>query len=225
MLEDKGVFISEDPYLLDILSNKAYDQIYEAHGCFFSISSLSRLFEKHNMEIFDAEHQWVHGGSMRIYVSKKGRYDITGRPLGYLEREKERGIESLESFLDFSNDIRENRGEMRGLLKGLKMAGKRLVGYGAAAKGVMVQNYCKIGPDILDYISDSTPEKQGMFTPGMHIPIVHPDIFHEDKEVDYAVLFPWNHAREIIEKERDFFKRGGKFIVHLPHPRILELED
>ena len=101
------------------------------------------------------------------------------------------------------------------------MQGKKVVGYAAASKGTIVLNYCNIGKEILDYISDSTPYKQGLFSPGEHIPIVSPDYFHKDKNVDYVLLGAWNHAKEIIGKEQDFIKRGGKFIVHYPKARIL----
>lgn len=221
LLDEKGVFVTEDPYIGDILENGSYDQIYDEHIWYFSLHSLSNLFEMHDFEIFDAEKQDVHGGSMRVYSSRKGVYEKTGRFLEQLKQESERGITAIYPYLDFAKRVEENRYELANLLKDLKSQGKRIVGYAAASKGTIVQNYCGIGPDILDYISDSTPIKQGLYTPGKHIPIVSPEIFHNDKGVDYALLGAWNHAREIMGKEQDFLKRGGKFITHLPSPRIL----
>jgi methylation protein EvaC len=222
IIDDKGVFITEDPYLPSILDNNSYDQIYDEHIWLFSLSSLSNLYNMHNMEIFDAEKQDVHGGSMRVFSCKKGAYDKTPRLQSYLEIERETKIDSIDPYLDFTRNVEINRQKLSALVRGLKNQGKKLVGYAAAAKGTIVQNYSNLGPDVLDYISDSTPFKQGLYTPGKHIPIVSPDVFHKDKEVNYAVLFAWNHAKEIMAKEKEFLKRGGKFIVHHPEPRILE---
>jgi methylation protein EvaC len=221
LLDNKGVFITEDPYILSILEQNSYDQIYDEHNWYFSLSSLSNLLRIHGMEIFDGEKQWVHGGSMRIFACKEGVYKPTVRLQKYLRFEKERKITSIKSYLGFAESVRKNRESLIGLLRELKAQRKKIIGYAAASKGTVVQNYCDIGADILDYISDSTPFKQGLYSPGKHIPIVSMEHFHEDKDADYALLFAWNHAREIMQKEQDFFKRGGRFIVHLPHPRIL----
>jgi len=221
LLDERGVFVTEDPYIGDILENGSYDQIYDEHIWYFSLHSLSNLFKMNGFEIFDAEKQEVHGGSMRVYSARRGTYEKTERFLKQLRQESEKGITEISPYLDFAKRVEENREGLVKLLKGLKSQGKRIVGYAAASKGTIVQNYCGIGPDILDYISDSTPMKQGLYTPGEHIPIVSPEIFHQDDGVDYALLGAWNHAREIMGKEQDFLRRGGKFITHLPTPRIL----
>jgi len=227
LLTDDGVFITEDPYIIDILEKTSYDQIYDEHVWYFSLTALSNLFEQHGMEIFDAEHQWVHGGSMRVYACKKGlkAHEKTERLKKYLEIEKEKKIDSLQTYLDFAQRVEQSRKELQELLRSLKSQGKKIVGYAAASKGTIVNNYCNIGKDILEYISDSTPYKQGLFSPGKHIPIVSPEYFHNDKEVDYALLAAWNHADEIMKKETEFLNRGGRFIVHYPKARILEPEE
>ena len=222
LLDERGVFVTEDPYIGDILEKGSYDQVYDEHIWYFSLHSLSNLFEMHGFEIFDAEKQDVHGGSMRVYGARKGTYEQTERFLEQLRQESERGITEISPYLNFARRVEENRGKLVNLLKSLKSQGKRIVGYAAASKGTIVQNYCGIGPDILDYISDSTPVKQGLYTPGNHIPIVSPEIFHQDDGVDYALLGAWNHACEIMGKEQDFLRRGSRFITHLPTPRILE---
>lgn len=220
LLEDKGIFITEDPYIMDILEKNSYDQIYDEHIWYFSLSSLSNLCKMHGLEVFDAEKQWVHGGSMRVYMCKQGAYEKTTRLREYLEQEKAKKIDTLEPYLKFAENVEKSRQQLTELLLKLKSEGKKIVGYAAASKGTIVLNYCNIGKEILDYISDSTPAKQTTFSPGKHIPIVSPDVFHNDN-ADYALLGAWNHAKEIMGKEQDFLARGGRFIVHLPEPRIL----
>ncbi len=224
LLDEKGVFVTEDPYIVDILEKTSYDQVYDEHIWYFSLSSLSNLAEMHDMEVFDAERQWVHGGSMRVYFCKKGIYQRTERLKKYLEEEKQKNIGELYPYLDFSKKVEESKKELSNLLRNLKNQGKKIVGYAAASKGTIVMNYCDIGKGALDYITDSTPYKQGLYSPGKHIPIVSPEFFHEDKQVDYALLSAWNHAEEIMKKEKDFLERGGRFIVHYPKARILEPE-
>src|SRR3989344_1726535 len=224
LLEDDGVFIFEDPYIVDILEKTSYDQIYDEHIWYFSLTSLKNLLSTHDLEIFDAERQEVHGGSMRVYVSKKGKKEKTERLFKYLEEERLKGIDTIAPYNEFAKRVQESKTELVKLLKELKYQGKKIVGYAAASKGTIVQNYCNIGREILDYISDSTPFKQGLLSPGKHIPIVSPEYFHNDRNVDYALLAAWNHAAEIMKKETDFLARGGRFIVHYPKARILEPE-
>jgi len=224
LLEEDGVFVFEDPYIVDILEKTSYDQIYDEHIWYFSLTSLKNLFEKYGMEIFDAERQDVHGGSMRVYVCKRGKRGKSERFFTYLEEERLKGIDTLQPYFEFSRRAEESKIELSKLLKELKLQGKKIVGYAAASKGTIVMNYCDIGKETLDYISDSTPYKQGLFSPGKHIPIVSPDFFHQDKNVDCVLLGAWNHAKEIMGKEQDFIKNGGKFIVHYPKARILANE-
>lgn len=225
LLEDDGVFIFEDPYIVDILEKTSYDQIYDEHIWYFSLTALSNLLGMNNLEIFDAKRQEVHGGSMRVYVCKKGKKQKTERLIRCLEEEKEKKIDTLIPYLEFAKRVEESKKELINLLIKLKIRGEKIVGYAAASKGTIVLNYCNIGKDILDYISDSTPYKQGLYSPGKHIPIVSPEYFHQDKNINYVLLGAWNHAKEIMEKEKDFLARGGKFIVHYPKARILEKEE
>jgi dTDP-4-dehydrorhamnose 3,5-epimerase-like enzyme len=175
----------------------------------------------HGLEIFDAEKLWVHGGSMRVYTCKIGKYEKTQRLKDYFEEEKQKGIDTLSHYNLFARNVEQSKNELYNIVMGLKAKGKKIVGYAAASKGTIVLNYCNLGKNVLDYISDSTPFKQGLFSPGKHIPIVAPEFFNNDN-ADYALLSAWNHAQEIMEKEKNFIARGGRFIVHLPKPRILE---
>ena len=221
LLDEKGIFVTEDPYISNILEKGSYDQVYDEHIWYFSLHSLSNLFAQHGFEIFDAAKQDVHGGSMRVYSARKGVYNQTERVLEYLEQESQQGLTQIDPYIAFSQKVEKNKNKLRTLLNDLKIHGKKIVGYAAASKGTIVQNYCNIGPEILDYITDSTPAKQGLYTPGKHIPVISPEVFHQDRNVDYALLGAWNHAQEIMAKEKEFISRGGKFITHLPVPRIL----
>src|SRR3989344_3871915 len=138
-----------------------------------------------------------------------------------MEEETKKGVDNFELYLKFKENVEKNRLQLKNLLQQLKEQGKKIVGYGAASKGTIVLNYCNIGKETLDYISDNTEFKQGKFSPGKHILVVSPDKFHEDK-ADYALLSAWNHAKEIIGKEKDFVKRGGRFVVHLPYPHVVQ---
>ncbi len=227
LLDNEGVFVMEDPYIVDILESNSYDQIYDEHIWYFSLLSLHNLFTMHGMELFDAQREGVHGGSMRIYACRKGTREKTQRLKKYMEEEKQKKIDSFAVYEAFAHRVEKNREAFRNLIYELKKQGKKIVGYAAASKGTIVQNYCDLGTNVIDYISDSTPFKQGLFSPGKHIPIVSPDVFHEDvknNKVDYAIIFAWNHTKEIMAKEDKFMKKGGKFIVHLPQPRILSDE-
>ena len=225
LLEDDGVLVFEDPYIVDILEKTSYDQIYDEHIWYFSLTSLKNLLEMHGFEIFDGARQEVHGGSMRVYACRNGRRKKTERLSMLLEEERRKNIDKMVPYIDFAKNVEESKAELSKLLRELKSKGEKIVGYAAASKGTIVLNYCDIGKETLDYISDSTPFKQGLYSPGKHIPIVSPEYFHNDKSTDYVLLGAWNHAKEIMGKEQEFIKRGGKFIVHYPKARVLEVGD
>ena len=136
-------------------------------------------------------------------------------------REAQLGLIQESTFHRFRKQVVQSRDQLSKLLKGLKEEGKTIVGYGATSKSTIVTNFCKIGPNLLDYISDTTPTKQGKYSPGVHIPVVPYERFSENYP-DYALLFAWNHAEEIIEKEQAFLDQGGKFITFVPSVRVLD---
>lgn len=222
LLEKEGIFTFEDPYLPVILENNTYDQFYDEHVYYFTTHSIKNLVEEYNMELFDAKFQEVHGGSMRFYIKRKSNssINISDNVNNLLKKERDIGIDSGKAYNDFNSRVQKNKNELISLLKKLKSEGKRIVGYGAASKGVIITNFCNITPELVGYISDNTPAKQGLYYPGVHIPIVHPDNFHNDKP-DYALVFAWNHIKEIMAKEQEFIKNGGKFIIPFPNVQIL----
>jgi methylation protein EvaC len=222
LLSPTGVFVFEDPSLLEIVTTTAYDQFYDEHIFYFSALSLQNALGRFGFEIFRIQPLQTHGGSNRIFAKRK--MDTT-RPvepsvLEHLKRERDDGLDHIETYHVLSEHIVASRAALRELLLGLKRQGKQIAGYGATSKGTIVLNYCNIGPDILDYISDTTPFKQGLYSPGKHIPIVPHEHF-KSHPPDYALLSAWNHGAEILEKESAYVAAGGRFIVHLPTARVL----
>ncbi len=222
LLKPQGVFVFEAPYLGEIIKKTSYDQIYDEHVFFFSLHAVKNLFSQHDLELIDAYAQNVHGGSMRYVLAHKGAYPITDNVINKLEAEKQQGLTQLATFQRFAQNVAHSKQELVKLLTELKAAGKRVVGYAATAKSSTILNYSGIGPDLLSCIYDITPTKQGKFSPGMHIPVKPFDEFHADYP-DYALLFAWNHANEIMAKETAFAEQGGKWIVHIPEVQILDL--
>jgi 2-polyprenyl-3-methyl-5-hydroxy-6-metoxy-1,4-benzoquinol methylase len=220
LLKPTGVVVFEDPYLGDIIEKTSYDQIYDEHVFLFSAHSVQYLFNKYGMELIDLQPQKTHGGSMRYVLSHQGVYPVNDTVPLTLQKEKNQGLNKIKTFHHFCEKVSQSRSELISLLQVLKTQGKRVVGYGATSKSTTILNYCGIGAETIEYISDTTPIKQGKFSPGMHIPIKPYDEF-QNNPPDYAMLFAWNHAEEIIAKEQKFLKSGGKWITHVPQVRIL----
>ena len=221
LLKPDGVLIFEDPYLGDIVENTAYDQIYDEHAFYFSVSSLSYLFEQHGLEVVDIDPQDVHGGSMRYTIARKGMRMPTRAVAERKAKEQVMGLGRRVTFDKLRRNIERSRDELLGLLRRIKGEGKDIVGYGATSKSTTVTNYCGVGPDLVDFISDTTPTKQGKFSPGTHIPVKSYEEFMTNYP-DYALLFAWNHGQEIMAKEQKFRDKGGKFIVYVPSVKILD---
>jgi len=224
LLKDKGIFVFEDPYLGDIIQKTSYDQIYDEHVYLFSVQSVNYAFERHGLEVFHVEPQHTHGGSMRYFLCRKGAHKMRESVTKQLAFEKKLGLDKLETYEQFAKNCAQSKTDFVDLLKTLKADGKRVVGYAATSKSTTVLNYCNVGPDLIEYICDTTPIKQGKFSPGMHIPIKPYEDFKNDNP-DYIVLFGWNHAREIFSKETEFSARGGKWIVFVPRVEVVSPDD
>ncbi|MEM8532506.1 MAG: class I SAM-dependent methyltransferase [Chloroflexota bacterium] len=221
LLSDKGVFIFEEPYLGDIIQKNSYDQIYDEHYFYFSLHSLQNLFKQYEMEIVDVMPQSVHGGSMRYVVARRGTWPVQPIVSEYFQHEIELGLTEASTYELFKQRVHQSREELRDLLTDLRRSGKRVVAYGATSKSTTVTNFCDIGPDLIEYISDTTPGKHGKYSPGVHIPVVPHEHFSQDQS-DYALLFAWNHGEEIIAKEQVFQEQGGRFIVYVPSVTVLD---
>ncbi len=220
LFKPAGVVMFEDPYLGDVIEKTSYDQIYDEHTFLFSVGSISYLFERYGMEIIDVEPQTTHGGSMRYVIGHKGVRPVSPDVAAHRAKEQGIGLHLPETYDRFRRNCEHSRDQLMTLLRDLKAQGKRVVGYGATSKSTTITNYCGITPDLVEFISDTTPIKQGKFSPGAHIPVRPYEVFSSDYP-EYALLFAWNHAAEIMEKEEAFRAAGGKWIVYVPQVGVL----
>jgi len=214
LLNKKGIFVFEEPYLGSMFKKISYDQIYDAHVFIFSIHSIKSIFNSHGFDLIDAYPQSTHGGSMRYIIGRKGERKISRSINKLINLEKKLGLNKIKSCLKFKKRCEMSRKKFRNKLINLKKAGKKIAGYAASAKSCTVLNYCNIGTDFIEYIADSTNEKIGKFSPGKHIPIVSIDHYKKNPP-DYTVLFSWNHKKEILNKEKKYTLNGGKWISHV----------
>lgn len=221
LLKPTGVLIFEDPALADIIEKTSYDQIYDEHAFYFSASALRHLFAMHDMEIVEAIPQNVHGGSMRYVVAHRGAYPVGDSVRALDAREAALGLATAACYDGFRTSVERSRDALHGLLTACRDERKRVVGYAATSKSTTVTNYCGITPELVEFISDTTPVKHGKFSPGAHIP-VRPHADFAAHYPDYALLFGWNHRDEIMEKEKAFREAGGRWIVYVPRVEVVE---
>lgn len=220
LLDKRGIFICEFPYLPDLLSKNEFDTIYHEHLSYFSLTPFIQLTKNHGMFIMDVKRNTIHGGSIVVHIVKnESKYKQSSAVKEFIYEEKLKKLNTLDPYQDFGRRVKVIKRELVNFLKRLKKHKKRIVGYGASAKGNVLLNYCQIGTDILDYIVDSIPFKQGRFTPGTHIPI-YPESRLERDKPDYALLLAWNFIDEILRKQIKYRERGGQFIITIPYLRI-----
>lgn len=219
LLDDDGIFVIEVPYLVDLLDKLEFDTIYHEHLSYFALRPLVSILAKFGMGITKVERFSVHGGSIRAYVRKRA-YSSSPSVYELLKLEEELKLNSLETYQKFTEEVSQIKEALPSLLKSLKARGSSIAGYGAPAKGNTLLNYCKIDTDILDYIVDTIPFKQGRYTPGMHI-LVFPESRFHDTPVDYTLLLAWNYSDVILQKEMAYRQAGGKFIIPIPEPQIV----
>jgi SAM-dependent methyltransferase len=218
-LSADGVFVFEDPSLLKMIERGSYDQIYDEHAHVFSITALQNLLNRCGLEIFKVEDLLVHGGSSRVYAAKISSRKICPSVFKHLDKENKAGINQLSAYEAFANRVEQSKEQLLNILRELNRKGYKVVSYGATSKSTTVFNYCGITRDLIDYIVDITPNKQGKLSPGAHIPVISPDDGF-DHSVDYAFLGAWNFETEILKKEEEFAKTG-KFISHVPYARFV----
>jgi flavodoxin len=182
---------------------------------------MANIAKKSNLRLFDAEQLTTHGGSMRYYICKDlAKHKITKKIKLIFKKEKKAKLNKLVTYLEFSKRVKNSKQKLIEIFKKLKNKNKNIISYGATYKSSTIFNYCKIGKKFINYVTDTTLNKQGKFTPGQHIPIISPQEGMNDR-VDYAFLGAWNFKKEILKKEKEFIKRGGKFITHVPLPKII----
>ncbi|MEU4532825.1 class I SAM-dependent methyltransferase [Micromonospora ureilytica] len=220
LLAPGGVFIFEDPYLGDIVQRTSFDQIYDEHFYFFSATSVRAMARHFGFELVDVERLPVHGGEVRYTVARAGRRPISAAVTTLLAEEEAAGISDTATLTGFVERVHKISTDLVDLLEKLRAEGRTVVGYGATQKSATVTNFCGIGPDLVSFICDATPSKQGRLAPGSHIPVCPPERF-ADPYPDYALLFAWNHAEEIIAKEQKFREAGGRWIRYVPDVHII----
>ena len=221
LIGNHGVFIFEVPYLVDLIKNLEFDTVYHEHLSYFSILPLLKLVKEFGLEIFDIRKQLVHGGTLRIFVSKQNNFEVSGSIDDFINSEYELGLDKIQIYDSFSEKIKKLKIQLKELLIELKKEKKSLFGYGASAKGNVLLNYCKIDNSILDFIIDTTPTKQGKYTPGTHIPVYSPDKILDEGNGSVALLLAWNYKSQILDKENQFRINGGKFLLPIPVPKLI----
>src|SRR3989344_5910198 len=222
-LSDEGVLIIEAPYALNLIKHSEFDTIYHEHLSYFLVKPLKMLFEMNGMELRDVEEYNIHGGSIRLFATKKGNTSFAANPeniKAFLELESREKLYSAGAYFEFASKLLDIKIELLSLLSRLHKEGKMVSGYGASAKGNTMLNYCGISSDFVEFIVDETPEKQNMLYAGNHIPI-YPASELEKRKPEYILILAWNFAKEIIEKTAKHQERSGKYIVPIPKMRVL----
>ena len=221
LLKPEGLVIIEAPYLGEFMDRLEYDTVYHEHLCYFSITALLRLCEEVGLSIVRVDHSPVHGGSIRMYAGSHEAFpEHAADVLALAAEEVSKGLTKIDTYIRFANDVQANREAVRSLLLGLKDQGKTVAGYGAPAKGNTLLNYCGINTDLLPYTVDKSPMKMGLYTPGMHLPVLPVETLLE-KQPDYVFILAWNFADEIMRQQSEYQNRGGQFIIPLPEPKII----
>ncbi len=218
ILKPEGVAVIEAPYVRDLIDHGEFDTIYHEHLCYFSVTALTGLFARHGLHLNRVERLAIHGGSLRLFVEHREARDPSVARL--LEEERELGITGFSYYARFGERVAAIRDRLTALLRGLKAEGARIVGYGAAAKGTILLNYCGIGTDILDYVVDRNVHKQGRYVPGVRLRIEPPSRIMETRP-DYLLILPWNFKDEIMAQQAAFREAGGRFILPIPEPVVV----
>jgi 2-polyprenyl-3-methyl-5-hydroxy-6-metoxy-1,4-benzoquinol methylase len=221
LLKQTGVVTMEFPHLLRLMGDKLFDTIYHEHFSYFSFHSVSQVFEKQGLTIFDVEEVATHGGSLRIYAqhADKGGHSVSDRVQELRSRERAAGFQQLDSYLTFGSQMTAAKRSLLAFLIEAKNNGKVIVGYGAPAKGNTLLNYCGVRTDFLEYTVDRSPYKQGQFLPGCHIPIMPPEHIRETKP-DFILILAWNLKDEVMEQMSFIRSWGGRFVVPLPDVKV-----
>lgn len=221
LLSDTGIFVIEFPYLSIMLEDMVFDMIYHEHVSYINVTPLKYLMALHQLEIFDIKKVASHGGSLRVFIQKKGgAYKIANVVTLYLNDEEQKGYNTQQAYIDFADRVTKVRESLLEFIKVAKGEKKSIAGYGAPAKGNTIINYCNFNPEQISFIVDDNPLKQNMLAPGSKIPVVNSQYLAEHP-TDYVIIFAWNFAEEIIKNNKQLKEKGVKFIIPLPKPKII----
>ena len=220
LLKPGGRVILEFPYARDMIDHAEFDTIYHEHVFYFTILALQPLFARHGLEIIDVERLAIHGGSLRIYAAHQGAHPIASSVTQVLAEEKACGMDRVDWYTRFGEQVLKIRTDLTALLAQLKSEGHSIAAYGASAKGSTLLNFCGLGGETIDFVVDRSPAKQGRRTPGTHLPIVPAEELAV-RRPDYALLLTWNFAEEILQQQQPYRDLGGRFIIPLPEVRVV----
>jgi SAM-dependent methyltransferase len=219
LLKPAGTATFEFPHLLQLIEHTEFDTIYHEHFSYFSLLAVAPVFGRHGLGVVDVEELPTHGGSLRLYVQHGGQPGERVEEL--LARERAAGLDGLERYARFEQQVRAVKRDLLELLIGARRDGAQIAGYGAAAKGNTLLNYCGIRADLLDYVVDRSPHKQGLFLPGTRLPIHPPERIAETRP-DFVLILPWNLRDEIVGQMAHVRDWGGRFVVPVPTATVLE---
>ncbi len=222
ILTDHGTFIVEEPSLLETIKKNSYDQFYNEHIYVFSTISLQNILKKNNLKIYDVENIKVHGGSNRYYIkkTKNKKIKLSNRLKKNIFVEKKFGLHKFSCYKNFSKNVKNSKTKLVELFKKIKKDNGKIIGYGASAKAVTIINYCNLKENYFDFFYDTTKQKIGKFLPGTKIKVLKYKKLKNNKI--FVFLGAWNFYKEILKKEKFFYANSGKFITHIPYPRILK---
>ncbi len=219
LIADDGLITVENPYVRDLVDRGAFDTIYHEHTCYHSCTGVDNLVRRHGLFLNHVEYfEDLHGGTLRWHIQPFE--DPSDTVKQYLADEAEQGIADLSYYADFGDRVEAIRSDLRALLGGLRDQGASIAAYGAAAKGTVMLNYVGLDTDWIDFVVDRNTHKQGMFMPGVHVPILAPEAL-VDQQPDHTLLLAWNFAEEIMAQQEDYREAGGHFVVPIPEPRVV----
>ncbi|MGF1665534.1 MAG: class I SAM-dependent methyltransferase [Acidimicrobiia bacterium] len=219
LLAPNGLVSVEVPYVVDLIEHGEFDTIYHEHHCYFSVAALESLFGRHGLTLVDITHHPIHGGTIRVFFAHQG--EASAAVHDFRRSEAERGVGDYSYYSGFATKVEKIREDLVALLTGIRAEGKRVAAYGAAAKGATMLNFSGIDHTVIDYVVDRNTHKQGLYMPGAHLEILPPERLVEDRP-DYVLILAWNFAGEIISQQQAYLDTGGRFIVPVPSPRVVE---
>ena len=223
VLKKQGLITMEFPHLLRLIRENQFDTIYHEHFSYLSLITVTQVFHRHGLRLFDVQELPTHGGSLRIFAchGENSTYQDTGNVEAQLEAERTAGLDALPTYVSFGDKVAATKRDLLEFLIAAKRSGKRIVGYGAAAKGNTLLNYCGVRGDFIDYVVDRSPHKQGLYLPGSHLPVKSPESVGESRP-DYLLILPWNLKEEIIEQMNHIREWGGTFVIPIPRVEVIE---